>query len=130
MMAKRIAANSSLQLLLRHRDFSLVWTAGLVSMMGDWILWVVLPIRVYEVTGSTLATARPVASLVGAHIDVGSFAGIFVERWARRRTIMLASLLQVSTICPLLLVYSRSTIWIAYPVMALSATLSPFSEPA
>src|SRR4051795_811479 len=130
MVAKRIAANSSLRMLLRHRDFSLVWTAGLVSMMGDWILWVVLPIRVYELTGSSLATAGLVASLVGPQIVVGSFAGVFVDRWDRRRTMMFASLLQAVAICPLLLVDARSTIWIAYPVMALSATLSTFSEPA
>ena len=44
MMGRRIAANSSLQLLVHHRDFSLVWIAGLISMMGDWVLWIVLPL--------------------------------------------------------------------------------------
>src|SRR6188768_4142391 len=79
MMGKRIAANSSVRLLVRHRDFSLVWTAGLISMMGDWILWIVLPIRVYELTGSSLATAGLVASLVAPQIVFGSFAGVFVD---------------------------------------------------
>jgi MFS family permease len=130
MLGKRIATNSSIQLLVHHRDFSLVWTAGLISMMGDWILWVVLPIRVYELTGSSFATAGLVASLVAPQIVFGSFAGVFVDRWDRRRTMMFASLLQSAVIVPLLLVDTEGTIWIAYPVIALSATLFTFSEPA
>jgi MFS family permease len=129
-MGKRIASSSSLRLLVHQRDFGLVWTAGLISMIGDWVLWVVLPIRVYELTGSSLATAGLVASLVGPRIVFGSFAGVFVDRWDRRRTMMIASVLQAAAIVPLLLVDARGTIWIAYPVMALAATLSTFSEPA
>src|SRR3954453_3544645 len=123
MMKKRIAANPSIHLLVHHRDFSLVWTAGLISMMGDWALWIVLPIRVYELTGSSLATGGLVASLVGAQLVFGSFAGpaaapvacrsgpqsfsgpfpaASVARWARRRTMLSASLLQAVVILPLL----------------------------
>src|SRR6478735_11470029 len=122
MMRKRIAANSSIHLLVRHRDFGLVWTAGLISTMGDWVLWIVLPIRVYELTGSSLATAGLVASAVGPRIVCGSFAGVFVDRWARRRTMMFASLLQAVVIVPLLLVDAEGMIWIAYPVMAVSSS--------
>ena len=129
-MGRRIAANSSLQLLVHHRDFSLVWIAGLISMMGDWVLWIVLPIRVYELTGSSFATAGLVASLVAPQIVFGSFAGVFVDRWDRRRTMMFASLLQAAVILPLLLIDTRELIWIAYPVIALSAMLFTFSEPA
>src|SRR6186997_2039331 len=130
MMGKRIAATSSLGLLVRYRDFGLVWTAGLISMMGDWVLWIVLPIRVYELTGSSLATAGLVAAAVGPRIVFGSFAGVFVDRWDRRRTMMFASLLQAVVIVPLLLIDDRGAIWLAYPVIALASTLATFSEPA
>src|SRR4051794_11851421 len=119
MISRRVASSSSLRLLFHHRDFSLVWTGGLISMMGDWVLWIVLPIRVYELTGSSLATAGLVASLVGPQIVFGSFAGVFVDRWDRRRTMMFASLLQAGVILPLLLIDARAAIWVAYPVMAL-----------
>ena len=117
-MGKRIATNSSVQLLAHHRDFSLVWTAGLISMMGDWILWIVLPIRIYELTGSSFETAGLVASLVAPQIVFGSFAGVFVDRWDRRRTMMFASLLPGGGDRSLLLVDARGMIWIAYPVIA------------
>src|SRR4051794_13022419 len=124
MMGTRIASSSSLRVLVHHRDFSLVWTAGLISMMGDWVLWIVLPIRVYELTGSSLATAGLVASIVGPRIVFGSFAGVFVDRWDRRRTMMFASLGQAAVIIPLLLIDTSGTIWVAYPVLAVAATLS------
>jgi MFS family permease len=119
-----------LGLLLHRRDFALVWAGGLVSMMGDWVLWVVLPLRVYELTGSPLAAGALVASLVGPQIVFGSVAGVFVDRWDRRRTMVAASLLQAAALVPLLLVDAVGAIWVAYPVMAVSAVLSSFSEPA
>src|SRR5690348_5956826 len=127
MMGKRIAADSSLCLLVRHSDFSLVWTAGLISMVGDWVLWIVLPIRVYELTGSSLATAGLVAAAVAPRIVFGSFSGVFGDRWDRRRTMMFASLLQGVAIIPLLLIDARGAIWVAYPVVVLAATLATFS---
>ena len=42
--------------ILRQRNFGLLWAAGLISMIGDWVLVVGLPIIVYSETGSTLAT--------------------------------------------------------------------------
>src|SRR5215208_5672601 len=109
-----------LRLLLRRRDFALVWTAGLISMMGDWVLWIALPIRVYELTGSALATSGVIASLVAPEIVFGSVAGVFVDRWDRRRTMVIANVLQAAALVPLLLVDGAGAIWVAYPVMAAS----------
>ena len=41
---------------LRLRNFALLWIGGLVSSIGDLVLFVALPFYVYALTGSTLAT--------------------------------------------------------------------------
>ena len=40
----------------RDRGFSFLWFAGLLSFAGDWVLRIALPIQVFALTGSTLAT--------------------------------------------------------------------------
>ncbi len=41
---------------LRQRNFSVLWIAGLISMLGDWVLFIALPFYIYTLTGSALAT--------------------------------------------------------------------------
>ncbi len=42
--------------LLRQRNFGYIWVGGLISLVGDWMLLTALPVYVYQLTGSTLAT--------------------------------------------------------------------------
>ena len=42
--------------ILWQRNFGLLWAAGLISLIGDWVLVVGLPVEVYARTHSTLAT--------------------------------------------------------------------------
>src|SRR5262245_15278110 len=99
-------------------------------MVGDWMLAVVLPIRIFELTGSTLATAALIASLYVPLIVFGSIAGVLVDRWDRRRTMIVTSALQAVVVLPLLLLDTRADVWIAYPVIVAAASLFAFSEPA
>src|SRR5215211_864800 len=114
---------------LRQRNFLLLWLAGLISMAGDWALVVGLPVEIYRRTGSTVATAGMVlASLVPA-IVLGSVAGIFVDRWDRRRLMVVVNLLLALTILPLLLVDALG-IWVAYAVLVAASCLEQLFVPA
>ena len=42
--------------LLRDRRFGLLWLGGLISLTGNWVLMAGLPLAVYQLTDSTLAT--------------------------------------------------------------------------
>ncbi len=115
--------------LLRQRNFGLLWAAGLISLTGDWVLVVGLPIEVYRQTNSTLATMGMVlASLIPA-ITLGSIAGVFVDRWDRRRLMIAVNLLLALAMLPLLAV-DQFGIWIAYAVLVAASCLEQLFAPA
>ncbi len=114
---------------LRRRDFGLLWLAGLVSVAGDWVLMTALPYVVYDRTGSVLATAGMVAAQLAPSIVLSSFAGVFVDRWDRRRVLVVANLLQALAVTALLLV-GDGTLWIVYVVAAAQSAFASFSLPA
>jgi predicted MFS family arabinose efflux permease len=116
--------------LLRRRDFGLLWAGGLISETGDWFLLVGLPVWVLQVTGSSLVTAT--VFLVGLlpGLVVGPLAGVLVDRWDRRRTLVAVSLAQAAFLLPLLAVDGRNRLWIVYLVMAVEAALAQLNDPA
>jgi MFS family permease len=116
--------------LLRRRDFGLLWAGGLISETGDWFLLVGLPIWVLQITGSSLVTAT--VFLVGLlpGLVVGPLAGVLVDRWDRRRTLIAVSLAEAACLLPLLAVDGRDDLWIVYAVMAVEASLAQLNDPA
>jgi MFS family permease len=116
--------------LFRNKNFSLLWVAGLVSIMGNWILMVALPYHIYNVTGSALATSAWLMAYILPGVLFSSVAGVFVDRWDRRKTMIFVNFLQMLTILLLLLVQSPEHIWIVYVVGFLESTLSQFFGPA
>jgi Na+/melibiose symporter-like transporter len=61
---------------------------------------------------------------------MGPLAGVLVDRWDRRRTLVAVSLAQAVFLLPLLAVDGRDRLWIVYLVMAVEATLAQLNDPA
>lgn len=116
--------------LLRRRDFGLLWTGGLVSDTGDWLLLIGLPLYVLQVTGSSLGTAAVFIAGLLPTLVAGPLAGVLADRWDRRRTLVATSLIQAALLLPLLSVHGRDQLWIVYLVTAAEATLAQLFDPA
>jgi MFS family permease len=121
---------SPARLLGRAPDLRLLLGAGLVSMTGDWLLSVGLAYSVYALTGSTLASAAALLSAFVPQVLVGSVAGVFVDRWDRKRTMVATNLLLSVGLLPLLLVSGQDWIWLVYVVLALQSCIEVFFAPA
>lgn len=116
--------------LARQRDYRLVLSAGLVSLTGDWILKTGLAFQVYVLTGSTLASGGLLLSSFVPMVVLGSLAGVFVDRWDRRRTMIVTNLLHALLLLPLLAVRDESAIWVVYAVVLVQSCLQQFFRPA
>jgi MFS family permease len=115
---------------LRQRNFALLWFGQLISLTGDYVLIVALPFYTYQLTGSVLATG--VMFLVQAlpGLFLGSLAGVFVDRWDRRWTMIASDLLRAGVLLFLLLARSRDLVWIIYVVAFTEQLISLFFIPA
>ncbi|HKE52310.1 MAG TPA: MFS transporter, partial [Actinomycetes bacterium] len=118
------------RLLAGHLDLRLLFGAGLISLIGDWILRIGLVYYVYALTSSTMASALAMLASFVPQVLLGSVAGIFVDRWDRRRTMVVANLLLAAGLLPLLLVDDASRVWIAYAVLFWEGLVAQFFIPA
>jgi Na+/melibiose symporter-like transporter len=117
-------------LLRVQRDFRRVICANLISQTGDWMLRIGLAYHVYDLTGSTLASAGTLLSTFLPSILVSSVAGVYVDRWDRKKTMIVASLLLAVGLVPLLVVSRPGDVWIVYVVMAWEGIVERFWIPA
>ena len=115
--------------LLRFRDFRLLWSAGLISMIGDWALRAGLPFEVYRLTGSTLATAAYFLAGLIPQVLFGSTAGVFVDRWDRRRLMIWVNIALALALLPLLTVDTLG-VWVVYGAVVAAVILGLLFAPA
>ncbi len=115
---------------LCQRNYALLWIGQFISMVGDWVLISALPFYVYNRTGQALASSGVFIALILPSLLFGSLAGVFVDRWDRRRTMLAADLLRAVVLIPLLLVHSTASIWIVFAGAFVESTISQFFGPA
>ncbi|GIG68540.1 MFS transporter [Phytomonospora endophytica] len=122
--------NKSSWTVMRQRDFGLMWWGGLISLMGTRMLQVALPITVLELTGSPTAMAAIVAASVVPQLVLGPLVGVLVDRWDRKRVLIIANIGQAAALLPLLAVHHARDLWICAAVTLLSASIAPFVSTA
>jgi predicted MFS family arabinose efflux permease len=113
----------------RHRDFRFLWAGQLLSSFGSWLLLVAVPYRVFELTGSPVASGLTlVAALPGTLLS--PVAGLLVDRWDRRVTMLAVDLCRAAVILPLLLFHRPDQLWIVYAALVAESLLGQLFDPA
>lgn len=116
--------------ILRQRNFAYLWIGQIVSLIGDWVLFVALPFYIYSLTGSTFATGIMFIMSTVPRLCFGSVAGVFVDRWSRKYTMLATNLIQAGVLLSLFLVRSQDLVWIIYLFAFIESTVSQFFTPA
>ncbi len=115
---------------LRQRNYGLLWVGQLISVFGDWLLLIALPFYIFDLTGSALATGAMFMASNLPRVLLGSVAGVFVDRWDRKRTMIASDLLRAALMLILLTVHSVHWLWIVYLVAFTQALIAQFFTPA
>lgn len=112
--------------------FLLVWAGQVLSMTGSAMTTFALGIWAYQKTG--LATSLALVSFfaMGATIVATPLAGVFVDRWNHKLTMMLSDLLGALATTAALILYlsGHLQIWHLYMVALLQGLGSAFQWPA
>ncbi|GHO49470.1 MFS transporter [Ktedonospora formicarum] len=116
--------------IFKNRNFSLLWLGQVISMCGDFFMYIAVPYFVYQLTGSVLQTGITVIAETLPRVLLSSLAGVFVDRWNRRWTMLTADLLRAVVLLLMLLVHSADQLWLIYVAIATQAIISQFFTPA
>ena len=92
---------------LRHRNYALVWTAGLISNVGSWMETVAVGDLVANRTGQAGWTALVAAAGFLPMGLLGPIGGAFADRWDRR--LMLLAMTATQMVCAVALTILSAT---------------------
>ncbi|MEM9777880.1 MAG: MFS transporter, partial [Chloroflexota bacterium] len=115
---------------LKNRNFMMLWSAGLVSIIGNWVLLAAIPFYIFDLTGSAMATAGVFMAFLAPGIIFGSIAGVFVDRWDKLRTMLVVNLIQMVVVLLLTFVQSAEQSWILFVVLFIESSIAQFFGPA
>src|SRR6185436_20043902 len=78
----------------RNHSFTLMWIGQLISAMGSALTALAASILVYRLTGSALSVGLMLVATSGPTVLIGLVAGVFVDRYDRKRIILISDLLR------------------------------------
>ncbi len=116
--------------IFRHRNFSLIWTGQLVSTIGSALTSLAASILVYRQTdGSALSVGLMLMATAAPSLLVGLVAGVFVDRFDRRRIMIIADLLRAVLVFLVPVLVPYSIVWL-YVIVMLASAVGQFFDPA
>jgi MFS family permease len=115
---------------LRIRDFRLLWAGGIVSSIGSWLLVLAIPAHVFLVTGSLRDTGLTLASEYLPLLVLGPVAGVYADRWDRRRLMIAVNLFRAAAVAAMLLGTAPGRFWVLYVALIAESSGGMFYGPA
>ncbi|HVN55140.1 MAG TPA: MFS transporter [Anaerolineaceae bacterium] len=114
------------------RPFAILWLGELVSLFGSALTSFALGLWVYQRSGSVTQYALISLAAVLPRVLVSPFAGVLVDRWDRRRNLLLSDLGAglSSLAAAALLIAGRLDVGLVYLLVGLSAVCAAFQSPA
>jgi MFS transporter, DHA3 family, macrolide efflux protein len=116
--------------IFRKRDFSLMWTAQLVSTIGSSLTDLAAAILVFRVTGSALSVGLVLIFTALPTLVFGLIAGVFVDRFDRKRILLASDLLRGLLVIAIPTAFDTFGLPGLYGVIFLAASVKQFFDPA
>jgi predicted MFS family arabinose efflux permease len=116
--------------LFRNRNFSLLAVGQAISVIGDFVYSTTLLVWVYVLTHSATAVSGVLIAQYVPIFLLGPAAGVFVDRWNRRTTMIVTDLLQMAVALLPLFIPGEARLAAIYASVFLLSGISRFFTPA
>ena len=113
----------------RNRNFRLMWIGQLVSTSGSALTSLASSIFIYRLTNSALSVGLMLMATAAPSILVGLVAGVFVDRYDRKRIMIAADLLRAVLVFLIPFLVPLHIAWL-YVIVMLSSAVGQFYDPA
>lgn len=113
----------------RNRSFTLMWAGQLVSTIGSALTSLAAGILVFRLTGSALSVGLMLMATAIPTLFVGLIAGVYVDRYDRRRIMLTADLIRAALVFLIPFLIQSNIAWL-YIIVALSSAVGQFFDPA
>jgi MFS transporter, DHA3 family, macrolide efflux protein len=115
--------------MFKNKNILFLWIGHLISHTGDAIYMMALPWLILDFTGSKSSTALVTASVYLPSLIFGLFAGSLVDRYSRKRIMLISDILRaiIVLLIPLIILTdNHSTLIIGIIAFLLSTAGTPF----
>lgn len=119
-----------LALLRRNPDYTRLWSAQVVSLLGDWFNTIILAALVAHYSENDgLAISILLLTRFLPPLLVAPFTGVLLDRFDRRRLLIASDIARMFIVLGYLLAISADHIWLIYVLSALQFICSAVFEP-
>lgn len=125
-----ISFSAYLRLVRQNRNFRHLWSAQIVSEIGDWFYTLAIYSLLLQLTGRASSVALALVLQVLPQTFIGPVAGVVNDRIRRKRVMIAADLARMVIVFLMLFVRSRSMVWLVYPLLFVETLMAAFFEPA
>ncbi len=113
---------------LRLRSVRRLWIASLVSVFGDFLaIFAIIAVVTFDLHGTATDVAMVMVAFMAPFAIVSPFAGVFVDRWNVKRTMIASDLIRGALVLALLFVRDLHFI---YAILFAMSIVSSFFIPA
>jgi CRP-like cAMP-binding protein/predicted MFS family arabinose efflux permease len=113
----------------RNRNFTLLWVGQVVETIGCSLTSLAASILVYRLTGSAASVGLMLMASAAPTVLVGLLAGVFVDRYDRKRIMIAADLSRAVLVLLIPFLLRQNIAWL-YVIVVLSAAITQFFDPA
>lgn len=129
-VASSITLASYVRLVRGNANLRRLWLAQIVSEIGDWFYTLSIYTLLLQLTGRASSIGLAMVLQVLPQTFMGPTAGVVNDRLKRKHVMIAADLVRFVVVLSMLLVRSRSTVWLVYPLLLAETVMVSFFEPA